>query len=135
MKTSRAKDEVGLKRPLCHCGILSKLRISAKDTSSGSRFFNCRYYKMDKQCGFFQWIDFEMEQNSCCKMTLELAQRKNSRINQERVMVEEAKLKAMEKKNKMTLKVLLLSWFCIVVLCAVIVFYLNDNYVCRPMLR
>ncbi|KAG2725673.1 hypothetical protein I3760_01G077100 [Carya illinoinensis] len=97
--SSRAKDEAAtLERPLCHCGIPSKLRISTKHTSFGIRFFNCPNYKVKKQCSFFQWIDFEMEQNSYCKMTLELTQRRNDRINQKRVMVEEAKFKDMEKK-------------------------------------
>ncbi|XP_042969767.1 uncharacterized protein LOC122302531 [Carya illinoinensis] len=120
---------VSLERPFCHCGIPAKLRISAKDTSFGRRFFNCPNYKFNKQCGFFQWVDFEMEQNYCCKITLELAQRRNDKINQERVTAEAAKFSAMEKKYNGTLKVLYLSWFCIVVLCAVIVFYVNDNHV------
>ena len=54
-------------------------------------------------------------------MILELAQRRNDRINQERVTVEEVKFKFMENKYNETLKVLFLSWFCIVLLCVVII--------------
>ncbi|KAG2669425.1 hypothetical protein I3760_14G033800 [Carya illinoinensis] len=78
--TSREKDKASVDRPLCYCGIPSKLRISGKSNSFGRRFYNCPNYKINKQCGFFEWIDLENEQNSCCKMTLELAQRRNERL-------------------------------------------------------
>lgn len=55
-------------------------------------------------------IDHEIEQNNFCKITLELAQQRNNRINIEHVMIEQAKFRAMEKEYNGSLKALLLSW-------------------------
>ncbi|KAG6703471.1 hypothetical protein I3842_07G086700, partial [Carya illinoinensis] len=68
-----------LERPLCYCGCQAKLRISGKANTFGRRFFNCPNYKMNKQCGFFEWIDLQSQQKNCHKMTLELAERRHER--------------------------------------------------------
>ncbi|KAG7950086.1 hypothetical protein I3843_13G094400 [Carya illinoinensis] len=100
-----------LERPLCYCDSQVKLRISGKAKSFGRRFFNCPNYKMNKQCDFFEWIDLQSEQNSCCKMTLELAERRHEMVFHERLRMEESKYKTLEKKYKGALKVLTVSWF------------------------
>ncbi|KAG2663362.1 hypothetical protein I3760_16G025300 [Carya illinoinensis] len=72
---TRVEDDMILgRRPLCYCGIPSKLRISGNPKSFGRQFLNCRYYKRQNQCAFFEWVDLAMSQAECCKITLELAE-------------------------------------------------------------
>ncbi|KAG7955788.1 hypothetical protein I3843_11G090600 [Carya illinoinensis] len=133
--TSREKDKASVDKPLCYCGIPSKLRISGKSNSFGRRFYNCLNYKINKQCGFFEWIDLESGQNSCCKMTLELVQRRNERLFHEHLTKEQAKYKAMEKKYNATLKVLLTSWLFFIAIYAVIFIYPKNQSVCWAVPR
>lgn len=88
--TSRAKYQDVLERPLCYCGIPSKLRIYTKDTSFDKRFFSCLNYKMNKQCifsidWFWNWTKQLLQNN------IRVNSEKNDRINQELVMAEESK--------------------------------------------
>ncbi|KAG6688628.1 hypothetical protein I3842_03G242100 [Carya illinoinensis] len=133
--SSASHSGSSLERPLCYCGSQAKLRISGKAKSFGRRFFNCPNYKMNKQCGFFEWIDLQSEQNTCCKMTLELAERRHERVLHERLCTEEAKFTALEKKYKGALKVLKVSWFFFVLVCAVFISYRSGCNVYRPMLQ
>ncbi|KAF5458792.1 hypothetical protein F2P56_022797 [Juglans regia] len=122
----RPEDElVNGQRPLCYCGIPSKLRTSAKSNSIGRRFFNCRYYKGENQCGFFQWVDLARSLPVCCQRTLELADQRNERMKAERARIEAAKLQSMKRKYNIALitsLVLLLA-----LLCTVKFEKLNDN--------
>ncbi|KAG7970402.1 hypothetical protein I3843_07G082500 [Carya illinoinensis] len=77
--SSASHSCTSLERPLCYCGCQAKLRISGKANTFGRRFFNCPNYKMNKQCGFFEWIDLQSQQKNCHKMTLELAERRHER--------------------------------------------------------
>ncbi|KAG7970278.1 hypothetical protein I3843_07G074700 [Carya illinoinensis] len=105
--SSASHSCTSLERPLCYCGCQAKLRVSGKANSFGRRFFNCPNYKMNKQCGFFEWIDLQCEQNNCCKMTLELAERRHNRVLHERLRIEESKFKVLEKKYRAVLKALI----------------------------
>ncbi|KAG2671278.1 hypothetical protein I3760_14G126500 [Carya illinoinensis] len=105
---TRPEDDIILaRRPLCYCGILAKLRTSGNPKSFGRRFFNCRYYKGQNQCTFFEWVDLVMSQSECCKRTLELAERRNERIADERARISDAKIRAVKKKYKCCL---IASW-------------------------
>ena len=88
---ARGEDSVPVERPFCYCGIQAKLRISGKSKSFGRRFYNCPNYKNKSQCSFFEWIDLQSDQNNCCKITLELAERRNERVLHERLGIEQFK--------------------------------------------
>ncbi|KAG2696633.1 hypothetical protein I3760_07G067100 [Carya illinoinensis] len=133
--SSASHSRSSLERPLCYCGSQAKLRISGKANSFGRRFFNCPNYKMKKQCDFFEWIDIQSEQNSCYKMTLELAERRHDRVLHERLCNEEAKYKALEKKYKGVFNLLGLTWFFIVTFCGVLLVYPVSCNLSQPMLR
>ena len=111
--------------PLCYCGIPSKLRTSAQPNSFGRRFFNCRHYKAQKQCGFFEWLDLAWNQPDCCKHTLELAERRNERLAGERARIEDAKFQSMKMKYKCAM---ITSWVLfITLLCSLKISKLNNN--------
>ncbi|KAG2673874.1 hypothetical protein I3760_13G109800 [Carya illinoinensis] len=133
--SSTSHSRLSLERPLCYCGSQAKLRISGKANSFGRRFFNCPNYKMKKQCNFFEWIDIQSEQNSCCKMTLELAERRHDRVLHERLRIEEAKYEALEKKYKGVFNLLGLTCFFIVTFCGVLLVYPVSCNLSQPMLR
>jgi len=122
----KAEDELVLgRRPLCYCGISSKLRTLAKSHSFGRHFLNCCYYKGQNQCGLFQWIDLAMLLLVCFERTLELAERMNERIAAERARIEDAKFHLMKMKYKC---VLITFWILfITLLCSVKISKLNDN--------
>ena len=67
-------------------------------------------------------------------MTLKLAQRRNERLRHEHQLIEQAKYKAMEKKYKGTLKVLLTSWLLFFAIVAIIFMYPKNINVCRAVL-
>ncbi|WP_237584438.1 hypothetical protein, partial [Salmonella sp. gx-f5] len=73
--------------------------------------------------------------NNCCKTVLELAERRNDRVLNERLRIEESKFKAMEKKYKGVLKVLMLSWLFFIVVCGVIVMYPKNYNGSQSVLR
>lgn len=62
---ARGKDKVSLERPFCYYGIPSKLPIYGKTNSFGRRFYNFQNYMTYKQGEFFEWIDIEIELNTC----------------------------------------------------------------------
>ncbi|KAG2706626.1 hypothetical protein I3760_05G112100 [Carya illinoinensis] len=134
MTSSSFNFESSLDRPLCYCGILLTRRISGWDNNFGRRFYNCPNYKVGKQCDFFEWIDVGSEQNACCKMLLELAQRRNEWLHHEYQLIEQAKYKAMENKYKRILKVLLTSWLLFFAIVAIIFMYPKNINVCRAVL-
>ncbi|KAG6686227.1 hypothetical protein I3842_11G007200 [Carya illinoinensis] len=109
--TGKGEDKACVERPFCYCGCQASLRISRKSNSFGRRFYNCPNYKMKQQCEFFEWIDLQSDQNNCCKLTLELAERRNERVLHERLRIEQTRFKSMEKKYNRVLIVLILSWF------------------------
>ena len=132
--TARGEDSVPPERPFCYCGIQAKLRISGKSKSFGRRFYNCPNYKNKSQCSFFEWIDLQSDQNNCCKITLELAERRNERVLHERLGIEQSKFQAMEKKYKGILKALILSWSFFILFCVVILMSQKKYNVSPPML-
>ncbi|KAL4589831.1 hypothetical protein LXL04_002742 [Taraxacum kok-saghyz] len=53
---------------LCRIPTLAKKRISWTDDNPGRRFWNCRHSMTRRNCGFFDWLDPEL--NEHYKLTL-----------------------------------------------------------------
>lgn len=64
---SRAKDEVGLERALCHCGIPSKLRISVKNTILAYNFSIVQTLRWANNADFFNRLILKLNKTIVAK--------------------------------------------------------------------